>query len=46
VYDLVVASDDVKYVAVAVDEDRHRQSVVPGEVEHRVRLSITDHITM
>jgi len=39
-YNLALASDGVEYSSVAVGEDCDRQSVVPCEVEHGVRLSL------
>jgi len=41
-YNLALASDGVEYSSVAVGEDCDRQSVVPREVEHGVRLSLAD----
>jgi len=44
-YDLLLTSDCVKYSSVAVGEDRHRQSVVPHEVENSKRLSRAERQT-
>ena len=37
--DLLLTSDDVQDASVAVGEQRHRQGVMPHEVEHRERLT-------
>lgn len=39
--DVLLAADDVQDASVAVGEQRHRQSVVPHEVEYRERLTVT-----
>ena len=40
---LALTSDDVKYATIAVDKDADWKSVVPHEIEHRIRLSFPDY---